>query len=325
MISTVVSRVVVVVPCVLILILAACGSDIPTVAPTVPSAHRSVTRGLATTTIANIFPGCSNSRIAAVGTIASLDGKTTWTVPAETQFTSDVKATDLYNDCSGVKLTNINLLDLSKVPTVVVDADGISVAAYVFVDNYFEMYVNGKLVGVDPVPYTPFNACVVQFRVKKPYTVAIKVVDWEEHLGVGSEVNAGDSYHAGDGGLIAYFSDGTKTDNSWKAQTFYIAPLADTNAATERTDGTRSTAGVTTTPGCNGSCYALHWPIPADWTSKAFNDAGWPAASVFTSTQVGVEDKPAFTTFRSTWASSSFIWSSNLVLDNVVLLRKTVQ
>ena len=70
-----------------------------------------------------------------------------------------------------------------------------------------------KLVGVDPVPYTPSNGALVRFRVKRPYTLALYAVDWEEDLGVGTEkgnVNnkqASPTFYQGDGGVIAWFSN----------------------------------------------------------------------------------------------------------------------
>lgn len=308
--------------------LAACqksSEDSSTVTPSTYTGTGSVTKGLGTTTTTNLLAGCSGSRVAAVGTITSTDGKNTWILPAETQYKTATKATDLYNECSGVKLSAISQLDLTKVPTTVVDADGSVVTAYIFADNYFELYINGTLIGVDPVPYTPFNSSVLQFKVKKPYTIAIKLVDWEENLGIGSEANGGSSYYSGDGGLIAYFSDGTKTDATWKAQTYYIAPLADLSAVIENADGTRSSSTASTQPSCNGSCYGLHWAIPTDWNTKTYNDAGWPAAKIYSTSTVGVDNKPAYTNFSAVWANSSFIWSSNLILDNLVLVRKTVQ
>lgn len=285
----------------------------------------SVTKGIGTTTKANLLAGCSGSRVSAVGTITSVDGKTSWTLPAENQFATGTKATDLYNDCSGVKLSDITKLDKTKVPTTVIDTDGTVVTAYIFADNYFELYINGSLIGVDPVPYTPFNSSVLQFQVKKPYTISIKLIDWEENLGVGTEANGGSSYYSGDGGLIAYFSDGTKTDATWKAQTYYIAPLADVSVVTEKSDGTRFSASAPSQTTCNGNCYGLHWAIPSTWNSKTFDDSGWPAATLYSTATVGVDNKPAYTNFASTLSTASFIWSSNLVLDNVVLVRKTVQ
>jgi len=50
------------------------------------------------------------------------------------------------------------------------------------------------------------------------YTIAVKVIDWEENLGLGSENNRGKKFHPGDGGFIASFSDGTVTNDKWKAQ-----------------------------------------------------------------------------------------------------------
>jgi hypothetical protein len=314
--------------CVVALLFTDCkSSDDPTVTTTTTTytGTGSITKGTTPASTANLLVGCTGSRVSAVGTITSIDGKPTWTVPAENQFASGTKATDLYNDCSEVKLSGISALDLTKVPTTVVDADGLVVTAYIFADNYFELYINGTLIGVDAVPYTPFNSSVLQFRVKKPYTIAVKLIDWEENLGLGSELNSGNSFHAGDGGFIAYFSDGTKTDATWKAQTFYIAPLADVATVTESSDGTRSSVTAATQPTCNGSCYALHWAVPTDWNSKTYSDLGWPNAILYSNTTVGVDNKPAFTNFASTWSTASFIWSSNLVLDNLVLVRKAVQ
>ena len=55
-------------------------------------------------------------------------------------------------------------------PIVEIDKDGEVVTGFIIADNYFQLYVNGKLVGVDAVPYTPFNSSIVRFRVKRPYT-----------------------------------------------------------------------------------------------------------------------------------------------------------
>ena len=85
---------------------------------------------------------------------------------------------------------------------------------------YAELYINGQLVAVDPVPYWPFNTSLVRFKVKRPFTIAARLVDWEENLGPGSEVMKGVPFHTGDGGFVAVFkneADETivKTDNTW--------------------------------------------------------------------------------------------------------------
>ena len=146
-------------------------------------------------------------------------------MPAPVAFSKVRKATDLYNQCTHVTPASIKDVNIDSVPIVEIDSNGEVITGFIFADNYFELYVNGYLVGVDAIPFTPFNSSVVRFRVKRPITYAIRLVDWEENLGLGSESSRGNKYHAGDGGFVASFSDGTVTDTSWKAQTFYAAPI----------------------------------------------------------------------------------------------------
>ncbi|MCX6857017.1 MAG: DUF1566 domain-containing protein, partial [Verrucomicrobia bacterium] len=251
-------------------------STYPVFAVRTASVTRSITQGLATTTTANLLP--TGQRVSAVGTITATDS-TVWTVPSATQFTTAAKAPDLYNEVNAATPANIAAAStaITNAPTVVVDADGEVITGYIFADNYFELYVNGTLVAVDPVPFTPFNSCFVKFRAKKPITYAVKLVDWEENLGVGSELNGANPYHPGDGGFMASFSDGTVTNSQWKAQSFYIAPLNDPALVIEQANGTHdSSATGLATPTLNQNSYALHYAIPANWASKTFNDAIWP-------------------------------------------------
>ena len=43
-------------------------------------------------------------------------------------------------------------VDLSKVPIVEIDKDGEAVTGFMVADNYFELCINGKLLGVDATP-----------------------------------------------------------------------------------------------------------------------------------------------------------------------------
>jgi hypothetical protein len=283
----------------------------------------SVTQGLGTTTIANLMPNCPSNHISPLGSITSSDNKV-WIVPAETRILTGPYAFDLHNVCNNKTPANLAAADLIQVPITEIDAGGELITGFLFSDNYFELYVNGILVGADPVPFTPFNSCVVKFRVSRPYTLAVKLVDWEENPGLGSEIQGANNYHPGDGGFIAQFSDGTVTNGNWKAQTFYIAPIQDLNAIAELPDGTRSSAAATLSPTCNANCYGIHYEEPLDWKNENFNDSGWPIAKLYTAAQV--TNQAAYTNFANTaWNNASFIWSSNLILDNLVLARYTVQ
>lgn len=322
----------------LLFVAAAMGCKDTTVAAITDSIYTgtgSVTQGRATTTTANLFP--SGMRTAGLGTINSRDSKTTWAVPAEVNFTTTnfPFASDLSNSyVSGHNYasTAAATAALSSNNIVTVDTDGEVFTAYIFGDNYFEMYVNGVAVGKDPVPYTDFNSCIVQFKAKKPFTVAVKCVDWEENLGLGTEVQGSSSYHIGDGGFVMTIRNTAGaivgiTDNSWKAQTYYIAPISDLACVTEK-DNARLSSSCTTVAGASDS-YGIHWALPTDWFKTAYDDTKWVSATTFSNSTVGVDNKSSYTNFADVFDNASkdasFIWSSNLLLDNLVLLRKKIE
>ncbi|WP_454062654.1 hypothetical protein [Candidatus Nitrospira salsa] len=293
----------------------------------------SFTKGLAQTVESGLYV-CpdTQARVSAVGKISAEDGKE-WMVPAKTHFQSAEKASDLFNQCNGVQLRRFSQLDPKTVPMT--DAGGSEIfTVYIFADNYFEFYVNGRLLAVDAVPFTPFNSSVIRFKVDRPFSVAVLAVDWEEHLGLGSEKNRGRTYHPGDAGFVAVIKDESGktvalTDAGWKAQTFYIAPLQDRSCL--KVEGQRRDSSSCSTESVqDGSSFsAAHWPIPSNWFATDYDDRAWPHASVFTNDTVGVDNKPAFMNFTDIFddpkADAEFIWSSNLVLDNLVLLRKTIE
>ena len=221
-------------------------------------------------------------------------------------------------------------MDLNKVPIVEIDKDGEVVTGFLAADNYFELNINGKLIGVDATPYTPFNSHVVRFRVKRPYTIAVLAQDWEDKLGLGVEMFQGNPWHSGDGGFVARFSDGTVTDSTWKAQSFYIAPLQHPDDVVEYgnihdTSHLGRIHPLAKLPTCRESCFAIHYPIPHGWMAPGFDHSSWPRAFEYLDQEVGIVGVPAYWRYPEAFIGARWIWTINLVFDNTVLLRKTVK
>jgi hypothetical protein len=291
----------------------------------------SFSTGPATTIIEGLIDCGRGSRPSNVGEITSEDGVVR-TVPAKTNFLTGPRATDLHNACAGVEPASLAAIDIAGIEAI--DAGGSEeFVAYIFGDNYFELYVNSALIAIDPVPFTPFNANVVKFRADRPVSLAVMGVDWEENLGLGSEAGRGSNYYPGDAGIVMHIKDAAGatvavTDDTWRAQTFYTSPLNNRDCLIAE-GHTRDSSACNTDAADDASGYsAAHWNISEDWMLPSFDDSSWPAAVTFSNDTVGVNNKPSYTNFTDIFddanADASFIWSSNLVLDNLVLFRKTI-
>lgn len=319
-------------------LLSACGSvaETATSTPEQYGGTASLSQGKAAVSTENIYP-CDRGRKAPLGKSTATDGST-WIVPAENNFNNNgfPFASDLFNPCTGVQYNSAAeaVAALDGTDIVEINEDGELVTAYIFADNYFELYINGVATGKDNVPFTQFNSNLVRFKVNTPFTIAMKLVDWEENSGIGSESNRGTPYHPGDGGMVAVFKNTNgetiaKTDQNWKAQTFYTAPIRDLSCPSE-VGSLRLTSDCSTEGPDDGSAdYALHWQVPADWSTENFDDASWPNATTYTNKTIGVDNKPAYTNFIDIFDDSSddaqFIWSTNVVLDNEVIVRFRVE
>lgn len=319
----------------LALLLQGCGESVATT--TKVSDYKgtgSLTQGIAQTTVTNLFP--EGRRVAALGTIDSINSQATWAVPAVVNYTNDKFpiAPDLYNDY-GHKYTDTQtaLSALNEDNIVEVDTDGEVITAYIFADNYFEMYINGVPVGKDPIPFTEFNSNIIQFKVNKPFDIAVLAVDWEENLGTGTELNRNVKAHPGDGGFVAVFKDESNqtvaiTDGDWKAQNYYTSPISDLSCLSESGSARLSTNCTIQGTDNASELYGVHWAIPTGWQQQGFDDSQWPAANTFTNDTVGVDNKKSYTNFTDIFDDSNndaqFIWSANLNLDNKILLRTTV-
>lgn len=233
------------------------------------------------------------------------------TVPAE-----GPEPTDLYNDCAG---SGDNPAYADQLETVVIDPDGEEITAYLFGDNYYELYVNGTIVARDPIGFVPFNSGVVRFRAKRPLTLAVKLVDWGTHLGVGMEYAR---WNVGDGGFIARFSDGTETGSDWKCRPYYISPLEDASCVTANRDSSACPERPPCVESDPGACRALHFSVPEDWASPGFDDEDWPQASTYPAS--AVTNQRAYRDYEAKFGRADFIWSHNLDQDNLVLCRTRV-
>jgi len=327
---------------------------------------RWIVHGPATTFVADFLYECpvvvDNWRPGAVALARATDG-TAIRVPADTAFERGIgpKSVDLYNECTGVMPADSSGVNPATAPIIEIDPDGEVISGYIVADNYYELYVNGTLVSVDNTPYTPFNSAIVRFRVNRPYTLAFKLVDWDEHMGLGMELfpqgpksdrmESGDPWFMGDAGLIVRLSDGTVTGDHWKAQSFSIAPLDSPDDIVER-DGIHDTSAFgrinrdIQRPACSANagevtgryrlfpelaylpndCYAVHYPIPDGWETAQFDDSAWPQAFEFLDDEVSTpRGLPGYFRYTDLFEGASFIWTKSLVLDNLVIARLTVE
>jgi phosphatidylethanolamine-binding protein (PEBP) family uncharacterized protein len=163
----------------------------------------------------------------------------------------------------------------------------------VYADNWFMLYVNGRLVAVDPIEFTPHNVVSVDFLPEYPMTIAVLA---KNNADPGTGMEYGTSI--GDGGFILKFGDGTVTNATWKAKCFSHGPVnRDTKNPQVRTE-----------------------PLPDKWWEPDFDDSRWPHAKEYTVKEVA----PKQPYFENDFKDARFIWASDLALDNTVIFRTRI-
>lgn len=192
-----------------------------------------------------------------------------------------------------------------------------SVTADIWVDNWFEMYVNGEKIIEDSVSITTersFNAETTTFEAEFPMTIAIMAKDFKEN-DTGLEYIGTRRQQMGDGGMIAQFKDAATgetiavTDANMRCLVVHSAP----------TD--RSCADESNPVAGQGACGFTETKIPADWTAADFDDSAWPMAVEHSVREVSPKDGYD----EISWdANAKLIWSDDLVLDNTLLCRASV-
>ena len=131
-----------------------------------------------------------------------------------------------------------------------------TVKANIYADNWFEMYINGKLIAVDSIEFIPHNIISVDILPQYPMTIAVLAKDFADSQ-TDLEYN---NTRIGDGGLILKFGDGTVTSKAWKAKKVFWGPL---NGDIENPEVRRE-------------------PIPEGWHMPGYDDSSWPNATEFT-------------------------------------------
>ena len=190
----------------------------------------------------------------------------------------------------------------------------LSFKADVWADNWFSLYINGKLVGEDSVSITTersFNSEQISFTATYPFTIAMVSKDFKQDDS-GLEYIGTDRQQMGDGGFVAQFTDTSTgkvvayTNSSWRGLVIHQAPL-DVSCEKSQNPDADCTSRIVTEP--------------TDWTQPAFNDSAWPTANQYSKEQVGVKDGYN----DITWSTrAELIWTSDLKIDNTVLWRYTV-
>jgi hypothetical protein len=166
--------------------------------------------------------------------------------------------------------------------------------ANVYADNWFVLYLNGKLTAVDSIDFLPHNVVSVDILPEYPMTIAVMAKD-------NADPKTGLEYgsHIGDAGFILKFADGTVSNASWKAKSFFKGPL-NRDVANPKVE---------------------HTPIPEDWFAVNFDDSKWPNATEYN--QERIDPKEAF--FKSDFTGARFIWTDDLDLENTVILRARIE
>jgi phosphatidylethanolamine-binding protein (PEBP) family uncharacterized protein len=186
--------------------------------------------------------------------------------------------------------------------------------AEIWADNWFALYINGKKVGEDSTPFATersFNSDAISFKASYPLTIGIMARDYVENAS-GLEYIGKPNQQIGDGGIIAQIRDMdskqviTATNKSWKVFVTNTAPLNE--------ECVKSKDPLL-------DCKTMVTKAPTSWYSTTFKDTSWKSATEFTAAAVGVKDGY----FNFTWSpTSSLVWSSDLRLDNTILLRTKV-
>ncbi len=189
-----------------------------------------------------------------------------------------------------------------------------NLTAEIWVDNWFEMSINGEKVMEDSVPITTersFNAETATFTAELPAQVAILAKDFKEN-DTGLEYIGSARQQMGDGGMIFQIRDAVSgevlavSNSDVRCLVIHRAPID------------RSCASLNDPVEGQGACASEVQDVPANWTAVDFDDSTWTSAVEHSESAVRPKDGYD----RIQWdRSSRLIWSNDLVQDNTLLCR----
>jgi len=232
-------------------------------------------------------------------------------------MSADTTSADMAKTTTSAIVTNSTVASSGTVidsSTTAVKSAQSTFTAEVWADNWFSLYINGKLVGEDSVPITTeksFNSERITFTASYPFTIAMVTKDFKQN-DTGLEYIGTDRQQMGDGGFIAQFTDTSTgrvvatTSSAWRGLVIHQAPL---NKSCEKSSKPEV------------DCTSRIATEPSGWTQTSFNDSSWTAANTYSKEAVGVKDGYN----NISWSSSAqLIWTSDLEIDNTILWRYTV-
>ena len=155
-----------------------------------------------------------------------------------------------------------------------------TIKASVYDDNWFRMYINGKLVAVDPIDFLPHNEVTLDLLPEYPMTIAILAKD-------NADPKTGLEYgdHIGDAGLIVKFADGSVSNTKWKTKVLFQGPVGG-DAKNPR---------------------VRYEPMPANRYAPGFDDSAWANAIQYAEDRVRPDGNYAAADFTG----AQFIWSGD--------------
>lgn len=219
---------------------------------------------------------------------------------------------------SGCDVTGNSALDLSSENTSIISSSGeTSILGEVWVDNWFAMYLDGRKVFEDTEPFTKersFNAERFNFKANLPVTIGFEFRDFMQNE-TGLEYIGTVAQQMGDGGAIFQFANIANkqiiavSNARTKCLVVQTAPI---NA-----ECAKQAQPLSNTP----ICAQLTSEVPDNWSSPGFDDRAWENATPYPAT--AIEPKDGYD--RIKWnENAQFIWSGDLVKDNILLCRMTI-